>query len=142
MEEYSVVLGGRHYELKFTDVRQGIELKRRFGRHPMLLLRDACGLDDSGKITGLMDVELLAAFVLVGIRHLSRKLNEEKVLDWLNEEIKEERSLYEIATPVLLAVMESGILGRVIHPEKDEEPDAGKAPEPKPEETPPPDSST
>jgi hypothetical protein len=119
-KEFYVELGGKSRRLAYR-VRDGIELKRRFGRPLISLLReDVMGMrerpdpDKPGETlweaVNATDPEVQVAFLYVGVRH-EGGVNEDKVLNWVDAHLSDGKPMGDLVGPVWKAVFISGVLG-------------------------------
>jgi hypothetical protein len=136
-KEYYIEIGGQRRRLQYRS-RQGIELKNRFKKPLIRLLReDVMGLEPDPerpgefKFGGTTDMEVQAAFILAGISHEAKRVTEDQVLDWVDAHIATGASMGDLVGPVWRAAFMSGVLGQSIdmdEPSKEGDGAGGKAP--------------
>lgn len=116
MKEFTVEIGDRERRLRFAS-RDAIELKRRFGKTPsVLLFTDTLGLDEDGKRKPmLMDPEVQVAVLFHALRRGGSKVTEEQVLDWVDQHLEKGGELGDLVVPAAKCALYSGaITGRQI----------------------------
>ena len=138
--QYSVLLAGREYPLRFT-AKDGIALKRRFGKPLATLLReDVMGLAEEPKPDGApgethwvpkgqFDLEVQVAFLHAGVVSGGAKLTEDKIMDYIQQHLDSAQHMGPIIQPLWKAVYISGITGASIDPDAAQEGTDEPAPE-------------
>lgn len=121
-KDFYVEIGGKSRLLRYRT-RQAIELKARFGRPLIRLLReDVMGLvaepdpKQPGKtvyvVAGTTDPEVQVAFLHAGLVHNNPRLTEPQVIDWIDQHMEAEgATMGDLIEPVWKAVFMSKVLG-------------------------------
>lgn len=135
--EIYVEIGGKERRLKYTT-REGIELKRRFGKTPKRLLHEDIAPSENGRPTADFDPEVVVAALYMGLRHeLGRKDTEATVEQWFDVACKAGVAIH-VVNQIVDAVMLDGITGQSIDFEarraaqaaEEDEPAAATPPDP------------
>lgn len=135
MSEYVVELGGAKRKLIYT-LKERRELEKRFSCGLLELLQKKVlpTIEVEGKTIatggGELDAQLTVLFM--GLRHGGKALTEEKVEEWVQEGVGKGAHIIEYLVPACGAVWASGVLGRVIDIQAQQEEEGKGQAEPAP----------